>query len=107
MKTTNRKTPSSVFWLLIILSFVIGYVFFFPLKDSFDLKFLVFFSGIPFLFFATGAFGLLWPKVKPTGDELYIYHALIIGVLFFVLFLLHVWVVLPLLCVDFASQLGL
>lgn len=105
MTTTSKKTPTSVFWFLIVLSIIIGYLFFYPLKHLFGFQFLVFFSGVPFLIFVTGAFGLLWPKIKPAGDEIYIYHSLMIGVLFFILFFIHVWIILPLICPNFSELL--
>lgn len=96
-----------VFWTLIIVSIIIGAIVYGVLKEQFSLRFLIFFSGVPFLLFVTGAFGLLWPKIKPEGDEVYITHALIIGILFIVLFFIHTWVILPLICPDFAECLRL
>jgi hypothetical protein len=69
--------------------------------------FLVFFSGVPFFLFVTGLFGLLWPLIKPEGEEIYITHALVMGLLFIVLFFIHVWVLLPRICPEFGSCLGI
>jgi len=55
----------------------------------------------------TGSFGLLWPKIKPEGDEVYISHALLIGILFIILFFIHVWVILPRICQNFGDCLGI
>ncbi|RSK39061.1 hypothetical protein [Mangrovimonas spongiae] len=106
MKTTKGNITKRIFWVLLILSIVIGYIFYNFLQGQFSLKFLIFFSGVPFLLFATGAFGLLWPKIKPKGDEIYITHALVVGVIFIVLFFIHVWIILPHICPDFGSCLG-
>ena len=85
MSKINYGTTKKIYWFLIILSIIIGYVFYGVLKDQFGLPFLIFFSGVPFLLFVTGSFGLMWPKIKPEGDEVYISHALLIGLLFIVL----------------------
>lgn len=101
----KKTTTNKIYWILLILAVIIGVIFYGPLQDQFSIQFLVFFSGIPFLLFVTGSFGLLWPKIKPAGDEVYIYHALLIGLLFFILFFIHVWIILPLICPDFAALL--
>jgi hypothetical protein len=49
----------------------------------------------------------LWPKIKPEGDVLYIKHSLTIGLLFLILFFIHVWLILPRICPDFGSCLGI
>ncbi|MCK0159580.1 hypothetical protein [Allomuricauda sp. F6463D] len=105
MGNQNKNSTKSIFWILIVLSLIIGFIIYGTMKDQLGLQFLVFFSGVPFLLFVTGAFGLLWPKIKPEGDEVYISHALIIGLLFIVLFFIHVWVLLPLICPRFAECL--
>lgn len=104
VKVLNRNTRI-VYWTLIVLSVVVGYAVYFLLSDNCNLKFLVLFSGLPFLFFVTGLFGLLWPKIKPEGESNYIIHAIIMGVIFFVLFIIHTWLILPLLCPGFKDCL--
>ena len=106
MNKTKKGTHKSIFWILLILSIIIGYIFYVTLQDQFSTQFLVLFSGLPFLLFVTSFFGLLWPKIKPEGDEVYISHAFIIGILFIVLFFIHVWILLPRICPDFGACLG-
>jgi hypothetical protein len=106
MEKLKSNSQKSLYWLLLILSLTIGLVFYSTLKEQFSLQFLVFFSGVPFLLFVTGFFGLLWPKLKPVGDEVYIGHALLIGLLFIILFFIHVWLILPRICPDFGACLG-
>ncbi|HEY9184599.1 MAG TPA: hypothetical protein VIM94_04680 [Salegentibacter sp.] len=101
------KTTRVIFWILIILAIVIGIAIYGGMVEDASLKFLVLISGLPFLFFIAGAFGLLWPKIKPTGESNYIIHALILGVLFFILFLLHTWLILPLVCPEFGRGLAM
>ena len=107
MNTLKNTSHKKIYWILIILSVVIGYVFYVTIKDQFSLQFLVYFSGVPFFLFVTGCFGLLWPKIKPVGDEVYISHSLIIGILFIIMFFFHVWIVLPSICPEFGKCLGL
>tara|TARA_R110001592_G_scaffold358022_1_gene662034 strand:+ start:555 stop:881 length:327 start_codon:yes stop_codon:yes gene_type:complete len=107
MGTSKNKLHKKIYWVLIILSIVIDYIFYSVIEDQFSLFFLVCFSGIPFLLFATGCFGLLWPKIKPEGDdEVYISHSLIIGFLFIIMFFIHVWIILPSICPEFGALLG-
>ena len=94
-----------VYWVLIFLSFVVGYVVYLFLSDNCNLQFLVLFSGLPFWFFVTGVFGLMWPRIKPKGESNYIVHALVIGLIFFLLFIIHTWLILPLLCPGFKECL--
>ncbi|WP_158977960.1 hypothetical protein [Cellulophaga sp. L1A9] len=105
MVTFKKSTTQKIYWILLILSVIVGFVFYGALKEQFSLQFLVFLSGVPFFLFVTGFFGLLWPKIKPAGDEVYISHALLIGLIFIVLFFIHVWIILPLICPDFGACL--
>jgi len=106
MATVKNGTGKKVYWFLLILSLVIGFIFYGALKDQFSVQFLIFSSGIPFFLFVTGVFGLLWPVIKPAGDEVYISHALLIGLLFIILFFIHVWILLPHICPNFDGCLG-
>ena len=107
MGISKKSTGKKIYWLLLLSSVIIGIIFYSILKEQFSLEFLILFSGIPFFLFVIGVFGLLWPMLKPTGDEVYIWHALLIGLLFIILFFIHTWVVLPLICPSFAECLGL
>lgn len=107
MVKVKNKTTEVLYWILIILAVLLGILFYGVLEGDFSLSFLILFSGVPFLLFVVGAFGLLWPRIKPTGDSTYIIHAIVMGVVFFILFLIHTWVILPLLCPDFGRSLGM
>lgn len=106
MNKSKANLHNKIFWILIILAIIIGYIVYGLMQDHFSTKFLVLFSGLPFLLFVTGFFGLLWPKIKLEGNEVYIYHAMIIGILFIVLFYIHVWILLPHICPNFGECLG-
>ena len=106
MAKTKNSSSEKIYWMLLILSVITGFVFYSALKDQFSLQFLILFSGLPFLLFVSGIFGLLWPKIKPKGDGVYIRHALLIGLLFIIMFFVHVWLILPLICPDFGACLG-
>ena len=101
MQTQRNKKTESIYWVLIVIGILIGIGFYGFFADEFSRNFLIFFSGIPFFLFIVGGFGLLWPRIKPTNDTTYITHALIVGVLFVILFFIHTWVILPLVCDDF------
>lgn len=107
MNTLKKNANKKIYWFLLVLSIVTGYIFYGILQNQFNLQFIVFFSGVPFFLFVIGFFGLLWPKLKPAKEEVYISHALIIGVLFIILFFIHVWIILPRICTDFGDCLGI
>ena len=107
MAETKKSTSKTVYWILLILSVITGFVFYTTLRGEYSLQFLVLFSGVPFLLFVSGVFGLMWPIIKPEGEELYIKHTLLIGLFFIIMFFLHVWIVLPLICPSFAACLDM
>ena len=100
MGKIKNKSNYKLYWFLLVLSVVTGLVLYVLLQKQFSFKFLIFFSGLPFFLFVTAIFGLLWPKIKPYGNEVYITHALLIGLLFVILFFIHTWILLPNLCPD-------
>ena len=106
MLKIKNSTTKTIYWVLLVLSIIIGFVFYGNLQNNLSLQFHMLFSGVPFFLFVTGLFGLLWPKIKPEGDEVYIIHALTIGLIFFILFFIHVWIILPTICPDFGSCLS-
>lgn len=106
MAKNENNTAKKIYWVLLIASIITGFVFYGALQGEFSLRFLVLFSGLPFLLFVAGIFGLLWPKIKPSGDEVYIIHALLIGLFFIILFYIHVWIILPRICPNFGDCLG-
>ena len=105
MASFKKSTDTIIYWVLLVLSVIIGIIFYGFLREGFSMQFLLFFSGIPFFFFVAGVFGLTWPIIKPSGDESYIKHALIVGAFFIILFFVHVWLILPLICPRFGDCL--
>ncbi|SRX55495.1 hypothetical protein [Aequorivita sp. CIP111184] len=105
MGNVTKGTSKIIYWVLLLLSFVIGVVFYNLLHGQFSMQFLLFFSGVPFFFFVAGVYGLMWPIIKPSGDATYISHAIIVGVFFVILFFIHVWLILPQICPDFGACL--
>ncbi|MCL5127696.1 MULTISPECIES: hypothetical protein [unclassified Algibacter] len=105
MSSIKNSRSKIIYWILLILSVIIGVIFYGILQGEFSMRFLVFFSGVPFFFFVTGVFGLMWPIIKPSGDEVYISHALMIGGFFIILFFIHVWLILPQICPHFGECL--
>jgi hypothetical protein len=105
MITVKNSTRKMIYWALLILAVVVGVIFYGVLEDEYSMRFLVFFSGVPFFLFVVGVFGLIWPIIKPTGNETYISHALLMGAFFIILFFIHVWLILPLICPEFGDCL--
>ena len=107
MAKTKKSTSKIIYWILLILSIIVGVIFYTTLRGEYSLKFLVLFSGVPFLLFVAGVFGLMWPIIKPEGEELHIKHTIFIAIFFVILFFLHVWIVLPLICPSFGACLDM
>jgi hypothetical protein len=97
------------YWAILILSILIGIYFYGIAPDKFNAKFLVIFAIVPYLMFAGSVHGLIAHTLKPSEKSKggSIYYVLIMGALFVALFLLHVFVILPLACPDFLSGLNL
>ena len=98
MDKLKKISRDKIYWILLFLSIVLGLILYVLLQKQFSFQFLIFFSGLPFFLFVTASFGLLWSRIKPYGDEVYIKHALLIGLLFVILFFFHTWIILPYLC---------
>ncbi len=105
MVKVKNKTTEIIYWISIVLAVLIGFFFYGMYVEQFSSRFLLFFSGLPFFLFVMGSFGLIWPWIKPEGESTYIIHSIVVGVLFALLFFIHVWLILPLLCPDLGQCL--
>jgi len=92
-----------IYWVILILSIIIGIYFFGMARDKFDPEFLIFFALVPFFMFASSVYGLIAHLLKPSVKGGMIAYPLIMGILFVLLFFIHVFVIVPLLCPDFLS----
>lgn len=90
-----------IYWMFLIIGLILGILLYLIIPGDFSPTFLIFFSLIPFFFFAAGFQGLIWKWVKPRVKEGYIGQAIVMGVIFVFLLLLHCFLILPLLCPDF------
>lgn len=84
--------------LLLLLSIILGVYFFGIAIEDYSIDFLQFFAVVPFLIFMGGVHGLithLLPENKKNKIEVY---PLIMGILYVVLFFVHLFVIVPLLC---------
>lgn len=96
-----------IYGMLLILAIIIGVYFYGIAREKYDAHFLIFFSLVPYLMFAGAAHGLiahgLPPAVKGKGHS--VYYPLAMGAVFVILFLIHVFLVLPMVCPDFLKGL--
>ena len=95
-----------IYLAILVLSAVIGIYFYGIAPESYNPNFLIFFALLPFLMFITGTHGLtahmLRPELKDKGGLLY--YIIIMGLVYSLLFLIHVFVILPLVCPDFLDS---
>jgi hypothetical protein len=95
-----------IYWAILLLSIIVGVYFYGIAPDKYSSDFLVIFALVPFLMFAGAVHGLithlLKPSVKGKGESLF--YPLIMGIVFVILFFIHLFVILPLVCPDFLSS---
>ncbi len=81
-----------------VLSILIGVYFYGIMPERYDSNFLLVFALVPFLMFATGVHGLLSHLLTPALKDKMLVYPLVMGIVFTLLFFIHVFVVLPLVC---------
>ena len=89
-----------IYWGILVFSVIVGIYFYGIAPDQYDADFLVIFALVPFLMFMAGVHGLLAHLLKPSVKSRMIAYPLFMGILFVLLFFLHVFVILPLVCPD-------
>ncbi len=90
-----------IYWAILILAVIIGIYFYGIAPDKYDSDFLVIFSIVPFLMFAGSVHGLIVHLLKPSAKSGIIRYTLFMGMLFVLLFLIHIFIILPLVCPNF------
>jgi|GEM_PF-958575 len=90
-----------IYWALLVLSILIGIYFYGIAPDKYEPRFLVIFALVPFLMFAGSVNGLIAHLLKPSAKGKMLVYPLFMGILFVFLFLIHIFVILPLVCPDF------
>jgi hypothetical protein len=87
----------------IVIALTTGIYFYIINPENFKGPFLIIFSLFPFLLFATGLHGLIAHLTPASVKEKAgpIFYPVLMGVIFVILFLIHIFIVLPLACPDF------
>lgn len=88
----------TLYWTLLILSIVIGIYFFGIAIDKFDRDFLWFFSVVPFFMFFSAVLGLVLQSLSVETKKKIESLPLIVGMIYVILFFIHLYVIVPLLC---------
>ena len=91
-----------IYWTMLIFAILLGIYFYGVAPENFGKDFLVVFILLPFLMFAGGVHGLIAhlapPSLKGKGKSLF--YPLIMGILFALMFIIYIFVVIPLVCPD-------
>ena len=88
-----------VYLVIMVLSILVGILFYGVLpSDNFSTNFLISFSLIPFLMFSGSVHGMIAHLLKPSYKAGMIVYPLIMGVIYVILCLIHLFVILPLVC---------
>lgn len=89
---------------MIVISIALG-VYFFVAKESFTKSFLIVASSIDFLLFSLGIHGLIAHSFLPKSEGQLITFPLLMWVLWAILFLVFVFLIIPVYCPDFLLEL--
>jgi hypothetical protein len=91
-----------IYWILLILSIVSGFIFYF-FKENISqdaLLIIIFFLS---LIFATSVHGIISHSLKPELKGGLIVYPLLMGVLFSVLLFICIFLIIPMFCPDFLN----
>lgn len=86
---------------LLIFSVLIGVYFYGIAVENYDKEFLKIFSMVPFFMFIAGVHGLSTHLLTPSTKSKMISYPLVMGIVYFVLFFIHLFVILPIICPNF------
>ncbi|SMD46015.1 hypothetical protein SAMN00777080_4691 [Aquiflexum balticum DSM 16537] len=86
---------------LLIFSILIGVYFYGIAVENFDKEFLKIFSILPFFLFMAGVHGLFAHLLTPTTKSKMISYPLVMGMVYVLLFFIHLFVIVPIICPNF------
>jgi len=89
-----------IFRIVIVIAIVLGVSLFFG-KESFSKSFLIIVSSIDFLILSLGIHGLIAHSLRPKSKGDLITFPLLMWVLWAVMFLVFVFLIIPIYCPDF------
>jgi hypothetical protein len=87
-----------IYWAILILSIILGVYFYGIAPERYNLGFLLYFALVPFLMFSVGVHGLLNHLLKSDTKSRMLIYPLIMGVIFMLLFVIHIFIILPIVC---------
>jgi len=87
-----------VYWTILIVSILIGVYFYFLVPEKYSPEFLKNFSVVPFFLLIVGVHGIMAHSISAEAKHRMIAFPLVIGMIYVVLFFLHLFVVMPLIC---------
>ena len=90
-----------IYLLLLVLAVIIGFYFYGITSRDFDREFLVYFSIVPFFMFVVGINGILANTLSPSTKSKIIAYPLVLGIVYALLFFIHLFVILPIICPNF------
>ena len=93
-----------IFRIVIVIAIALG-IFLFIGKESFPKSFLIITSSFIFLLFSFGVQGLIAHSLRPTSKGELITFPLLMWVLWALMFLVFVFLVIPIYCPDFLIDL--
>lgn len=86
-----------IYLALMVMSVLMGIYFYGISLQKFDPDFLFYFTMLPFFMFVTGFHGFLTHAISPTTKSNMGFFPLMMGLLFVLLFFIHLFVIIPLL----------
>ena len=89
-----------IYLILLVFSVLIGTYFYGIRVEDFDTDFLKYFSLVPFLIFISAVHGLLAHTLTPQVKDRMVAYPLVMGIVYVLLFFIHLFVILPRICPD-------
>lgn len=93
-----------IYWAILILSVLIGTYFYGLESEKYSSRFLILFALVPFLLFAGSVHGLIAHWLRSSVKSSMLIYPIIMGAIFILLFLIHIFVILPMVCPDFLNR---
>lgn len=87
-----------IYLAFLLISVLIGIYFYGIASENFDKGFLKIFSIVPFFLFMAGVHGLTTHLLTPSTKSKLIAYPLIMGMAYVLLFFIHLFVILPIIC---------
>ncbi|MDF2158046.1 hypothetical protein [Algoriphagus sp. CAU 1675] len=86
-----------IYWALLVISILMGIYFYWITPEQYSPQFLIPIAFVQFLLLIAGVHGLLAHTLKAQTKYKLISYPLVLGIIYVILFFIHLFVVMPLI----------